>query len=141
MSSKTIAIAKGIEQGRAAFAYICVKGVNNEGGQKKEYKAYTKKIPMMIKTNGLGAMLAFVKAKSSLDKSKKGYAYKLLYEHLSEWLKLDEKGLIDFAREKDLLECVVNMNSSEYRAITKEVLAFTGWLRRLAEGMIEGDDK
>jgi len=137
--NQEITVVKGIEQGRAAYAYLCVKKTNKEGSQKKEYKSYVKKIPMMIKANGLGATLAFVKAKSSKDKAKKGYAYKLIYDHLTKWLKLDKKCLVDFSNSGDLLECVVNMNSSEYRAVTKEILAFTSWLSRFAEGLIEGE--
>lgn len=140
MSSQIISTLKGIEQGRAAYAYLCVKKVAEEDSQKKDYKAYVKKIPMMIKTNGLGATLAFIKAKSNAKKeSNSTKAYKLIYEHLTKWLGLDEKQLIDFSGAEDLLECVVNMNSSEYPAVTTEVLAFTGWLRRFAEGIIEDD--
>jgi CRISPR-associated protein Cmr5 len=61
MSSNTNTI-KSLEQGRAKFAYECA----SKGSQqptKKEYKSHVKKIPMLIKTNGLGSTFAFVKSK------------------------------------------------------------------------------
>jgi CRISPR-associated protein Cmr5 len=39
---------KGIEHGRAAFAYDCAK----KGVKYNNYDSYVKKVPMMIKTNG-----------------------------------------------------------------------------------------
>lgn len=57
----------GIEQGRAAFAYNCVNEVKNYVNKNKEYKAYVRKIPMMIKTNGLGATFAYVQSKMKYD--------------------------------------------------------------------------
>ena len=126
----------GIEQGRANFAYECAEK-GSKINKKKEYKAYAKKIPMMIKTNGLGATFAFVKSKINTDKNKPGYAYKLIYEHTAGWLKKDDKKLIDLSGGNDLVGQIVKLNSPEYRALTIEVLAFFNWLRRFAEGLIE----
>ncbi len=127
-----------IERGRAAFAYKCVDEVKGMP-KSKEYKSYAKKLPMMIKTNGLGAALAFCKSKISQEKKEPGYAYKKLYEHMTEWLKNDDKQLVTISASDDLVERVISLESSEYRAVTVEVLAFLNWLRRFAEGLIEGD--
>jgi CRISPR-associated protein Cmr5 len=128
-----------IERGRAKFAYDCVTEVVAIS-KNKEYKAYAKKLPMMIKTNGLGAALAFCRSKISDDTSKSGYAYKKLYEHITEWMKQDDKQLLELSATEDLVEKVVSLeDSSEYRAVTVEVLAFLTWLRRFAEGLIEGE--
>lgn len=131
---------KGLEQGRAKFAYNCA----NKGSKikrKKEYKSYVKKIPMLIKTNGLGATFAFVKSKSDRDEEKSGYAYHLLYQQTADWLKKDEKHLITIndTDTDDLVKKIVELNSSEYRAVTNEVIAFFTWLRRFADGLIEGE--
>ncbi len=127
-----------IERGRADYAYKCVDEVKNMP-KNKEYKAYAKKLPMMIKTNGLGATLAFCKSKSSNERDKAGYAYKKLYEHITEWLKNDDKQLIALSANDDLVEKVISSYSQMYRAVTVEVLAFLNWLRRFAEGLIEGE--
>ncbi|RKX56013.1 MAG: type III-B CRISPR module-associated protein Cmr5 [Thermotoga sp.] len=133
---------KGIEQGRAKFAYKCAKkGSEIEKKEYKSYVSYVKKIPMLIKTNGLGVTFAFIKSKSSNDKSKAGYAYHLLYNQTKEWLKKDDKNLIHMNESDDLVEKMISLNSQEYRAVTIEVLAFFNWLRRFAEGLIEGEEE
>ncbi|WP_422448333.1 type III-B CRISPR module-associated protein Cmr5 [Thermoanaerobacterium sp. DL9XJH110] len=136
MTEKTV--IKGLEQGRASFAYQCAEKGNEIEGR-KEYKQYVKKMPMLIKTNGLGAALAFVKSKASDKLSESGYAYKLIYDQITEWLRRDEKKIIDLAGNIDLVAAVISLDSPQYRAVTIEVLAFLNWLRRFAEGLIEGD--
>lgn len=134
-----LTIQKSIERQRAQFAYKCAE----EGKsitRSKEYKAYVKKIPMLIKTNGLGATFAFVKAKSETDQNKAGYAYSLIYNQTTEWLKQEPKGIIsDEVKNNDLVKVLINLNSDEYRSVTNEVLAFFVWLKRFAEGLIEGE--
>lgn len=121
-----------LEQGRANTAYKRVKDfVESKPGKSTmdEYKSYSKKFPMMVKTNGLGAALAFIK-------SKQKKAYNRLYDDLTEWLKEDHKKIIDLSHG-DLLEKVVNIDdSAKYRAVSNEVLAFMNWHRRFTEGMI-----
>jgi CRISPR-associated protein Cmr5 len=94
--------------------------------QQKDYKSYVKKIPMMILNNGLGATFAFVYSRRDVD------AYNLIYNQTNEWLKKDDKN--------DLIDWIINLESSEYRAVTNEVLALFNWLKRFADGMIEGED-
>jgi CRISPR-associated protein Cmr5 len=153
--SDTKSNLKGIEQGRATFAYNCAKAAKYGGAENdnllwkrnpnmpegkdapeaKEYKSYVKKIPMMIKTNGLGATLAFIKSKP------KKLAYKLIYEQLKEWfLKDAQKYLMpELKSDNDLVAVVIALESTQYRAVTVEVMALFGWLRRFAEGLIEGE--
>jgi CRISPR-associated protein Cmr5 len=119
-----------LEQGRAKFAYECAEKGIKIG---KEYKSFDRKLPMLIKTNGLGAALAFAKNKD--DASKK------IYGHIYEWLKTDNKlGIFKKEEEEDLVAVVISQDSSNYRALTIETLAFLAWLKRFAEGLI-ADDK
>ena len=112
-----------LEQGRAKCAYKCA----SKRKDKKEYPQNAKKLPMYIKTNGLGAAMAFMKTK---DKD--------IYDDVSDWLNDSDctvRSLVwGNTSGADLLECLVNINSSEYRAVTVEVLAFLNWLRRFADG-------
>lgn len=134
-----LSLQKTLEQGRARFAYQCAEE-GSKISKSKEYKSYVQKIPMLIKTNGLGTTFAFIKAKSSMDKDKAGYAYHLIYKQLTDWLKQEPKGLIsERLNNNDLLKVFINLNSTEYRAVTNEVLAFFVWLKRFAEGLLEGD--
>lgn len=128
---------KGLEQGRAKFAYE--KALIGSGiKKKKEYKAYVRKIPTLIKTNGLGETFAFVKAKKvkkAEETDKPGYAYYLIYDQTSQWLK--DKGLL--RTNTDLVEWIVSLDSPTYRAVTNEVLSLFKWLSRFSEGLIEGE--
>lgn len=105
----------GIEQGRAKKAYDFAQ----EGNKLKNYDSYVKKVPMMIKVNGLGATFAFIKSKDEI-------AYKKIYEQTSEWLQ--EKGLVQ--KNVDLIDDIISKNSTNYRLITNEVLALFSWLKR-----------
>lgn len=146
-----ISTRKGVEQGRASKAYeFAQEGEKLGGGKKhnskgevedsraaKDYKSYAKKIPMMIKTNGLGATLAFVKSKSSKE------AYKKIYEQITEWFEKNQTYLMPEFRKtdkkEDLAHHIVKLDSAPYRAVTVETLALFGWLRRFAEGLIQGE--
>ena len=118
----------GIEQGRAKFAYECVSSVKSDN----KYKGHVKKIPAYIKTNGLGATIAFIYSKDE--------AYKKIYSHIEEWLKKDEKKIIDLSGGKELFEVIVGIDSPNYKAVTIEVLSFVNWLRRFADGLIEDEE-
>jgi CRISPR-associated protein Cmr5 len=125
----------GIEQGRAAYAYSYA----SEGSKltkKKEYKSYARKIPTLIKTNGLGATLAFIASKKDEDRSKGGYAYKVIYDQISQWLA--HKGFLP-QQDDDLAFRVSSLDSPAYRAVTGEVLALFKWLTRFAAALIEGE--
>ena len=126
---------KEIEEGRAKFAYECaLKGSKID--KKKEYKSYVKRIPMLIKTNGLGATFAYMLSK--------GGTYEFIGKQVLEWLKNDEKGILANANEindfKGLTEKIISLNSYAYRALTIEILAFFNWLKRFAEGLIEEEE-
>lgn len=137
-----------LESGRAEQAYkdaefVATRGRFNDK-VKKAFRAHAKDVPMMIKTNGLGATLAFIKskAKSETEKDKREYSYTILYNKISDWLKSDNRNyLLANHKNKELIEAVVSMKSNEYRALTIEVLAYFGWLRRFAEGLIEGGEE
>lgn len=127
---------KGLEQARAKFAYDCAKRIAGGDSKKaKEYKSYAKKLPMMIKTNGLGAAIAF-----AFSKGKDGNAWELLFNHVQDWLRQEQKKwLLGSFSAQSLENAVISLNSNEYHALTVEVLAFLNWLRRFAEGLIVGE--
>ena len=133
---------KGIEEGRAIFAYNCVKDVYNNSSKKiaKEYKSYAKKVPTMIQNNGLGPALAFVYSKGNgKEKEEEEYknAYSILYKDIGTRLKSEEVGLLD--KDKDLIESILEMDTVSYREVSIEVLSLFSWLRRFVDGVIEGE--
>jgi CRISPR-associated protein Cmr5 len=124
-----------IEDGRAHHAFEAAQAAEEEGGcVAVDYQSYAKDLPMRIKTNGLGSALAFIKAKDAR-------AYDLLYQDIGDWLTTNERAyLLDGAEGDDLVEQIVSLDSTAYRAVTREVLAYLSWLRRFAEGLIDSNE-
>lgn len=128
---------KTIEQGRAKYAFEKVKEIsdNTEDGSKKlkeNYKSTAKKLPVLIKTNGLGQTLAFLKSKGGKNTIN---AHDMLYEHIGSWLQTkDIKRLVN---EDELVEQVINLKSQEYRQVTVETLALLNWIRRFVDGLMK----
>jgi len=162
MSETTL--RRSLEQERATFAYQCVQEVieckwkDKENREKltyqctdekephkncAKYKAYVKKIPMLIKTNGLAATFAYVKAKSDQDCNKKGYAYHLIYQQTEDWLRKSDttKAIFEKEQKGQLIQILINQESPRYRQLSTEVMALFVWLKRAAEGLIEGEDE
>ena len=121
----------GIESGRAEQAFKYVSEVVKNEKIKKDYKSHIKSFPMMIKTNGLGATLAFAYSKKTDD-------YIVILKQISEWLSLKEYIKSDIKEDyKKMIEDIISKKSSEYRATTIEVMSLLSWLKRFSEGMIE----
>jgi len=119
----------------AQLAYKCVGGVKNEDFASK-YLAYAKKLPSMIIYNGLLTTVAFAKTKAK-KASIEGKAWKKLLEHIEEFLRNEGINL----GGKDLIKFLSELEVQEYRFITKRVLDFSLWLKRIAEGEIEDEGK
>ncbi len=127
-----------LEQGRAASAFQYAE----EGKiltKSKEYKAYVKKMPMLIKTNGLGAAIAFAFAKGSKGGvPQPDKAWGRLYMQIEDWLNKDKKQLIEFTKNR-LAYQLTQIDSYTYRAVTLEIMALLSWMKRFSEALIEGD--
>lgn len=123
------------ERERARYAYECAE-VGSDLEWKKEYKSYVRKIPMLVKTNGLAATFAYVSSRKNKDKAKKGYAYHTIYVQVANWLReqnyLPNEGI-------DMSKQLIQLDSPAYRVVTNEVLALFMWIRRFSEAMIEGE--
>lgn len=123
-----------LEQGRAAFAFQCA----TEGYQfhRKEYAPAVKKIPMMIKTNGLGATLAFMFSKQK--------TLGTILTQIETWVNhienIKTRSIYESTKGNALVQKVTELNSYEYRTMTIEVLAFLNWVRRFAEGIEKEHD-
>ena len=125
-----MALPKTIEQGRARKAFELAKEGMKDN---KDYKNKVKSFPMMIKTNGLGAVVAFAKGKND---------WKKVYHQLEDYLKdkplynqYKTENKIITINEHGLDYFLTQIDSALYRAMTIEVLALFTWLRRFAEGL------
>ena len=149
-----VSTLRGIEQKRADYAYKCALEAKNtqrtaqietdpDYYKSEKYKSYAKSIPMLVKTNGLGATFAFILSKKAKEKdrvpsgqkSNPKNAYDLIYKQTAEWINIRYPFTGDFSA------FIITQNSNEYRAITNEVISFFTWLRRFAEGLIDGEDE
>lgn len=122
---------KGIEQGRAAFAFACIDEVQDTH---KKYASYVKRIPAMIKNHGLGQTLGFM-----FSKKKAGNEYDLLLRQFRQYLVV-RKVLPADANSIQLVQEIVNLEAFEYRRVTGEILSLVNWLKRFAEGRL-GDNE
>jgi CRISPR-associated protein Cmr5 len=129
-----MSLPKTLEQGRAEFAFSYADN-KIKSDMKDKFKSHVKSFPMLVKTNGLGAAIAFLFSKGDKEQG----VYKLVAESIVDWLKKDEKykfyGLSRLDNLKSLTNDITKLNSSHYRALTNEVLAYFTWLRRFAEGL------
>lgn len=136
--AQEVTILKQIEQGRATYAFKVVQEVSDS--LKKEYKSAAKKFPVLIKMNGLGQSLAFLKSKGGKINEKTGKkeinAHDRLYEHIGNWLQTeDEKQLV--GKDEELVKEVIQLESHAYRQVTTETIALLNWIRRFVDGLIE----
>lgn len=115
---------RSLEQTRAKVAWDFISEVRGKDYQ-KDYRAYVRRAPTLILSNGLGNTLAFWKAK--------GGAYTKLYEHINRWFK--ER----YSDEEDILEWVISETTSSLEVFkeTKEVISLLNWMKRFAEAELE----
>ncbi|WP_297457206.1 type III-B CRISPR module-associated protein Cmr5 [Persephonella sp.] len=127
---------KQSELNRAKFAYDCVNSVlENSSEIQEKYQSYVKKIPTYVQVNGLAGTFAFIFSKKGKGSASKE-AYKIIYEQVNDWLRQNYKKNND----SELMEWIINQDPKLYKAITIEILALFSWLKRFAEGMIEGEE-
>lgn len=125
-NNKDMANRQKIESSRASFAY-------DEASKNKteEFAQLVKKVPMMIKTNGLSEAFAFLYSKQK----KHGAILNSIYK----WLQASQTtlGIINTAKGENLVQKVTNLNVTDYRIVTTETMAYLQWLRRFSEGMVK----
>lgn len=128
------------EQKRALFAHKRVSSLlefaTDEGA--KRYKAYVRRFPMYIHKNGLAASFYFALNKAG---SKTTAEYGDLLEHIREWIATHPlyNNWVDTASNKKMVSDLVELTTEQYRALTLEVFAILSWLKRVSEGLIEGE--
>jgi CRISPR-associated protein Cmr5 len=116
------------EKSCAVFAYECAVAAQTLG---KEYKNHAKSLPMMIRTNGLGATMAYLESKDRKD----GKHFERLKEDIMKLLRKIEPSLDE---ENLSSQSLAEKDSQVIKELTKETIHFLGWLSRFASGLIEG---
>lgn len=110
---------------RAKMAWDFISEVKGKDYQ-KDYRAYVRRAPTLILSNGLGNTLAFWKAKG-------GDAYTKLYEHINTWFKKRHP------EEEDILTWVISDTTSSLEVFkeTKEDVSLLNWMKRFADAELE----
>jgi CRISPR-associated protein Cmr5 len=119
-----------LQSGRALNAFEVVQKVDqNANINNKEFKNSAKKLPMLIKTNGLLPALLFAEAKSQFGP---------LSEQTMQWLQAEGSPVRQYfvnATGKLQPGMLAGMESQAYRMVTLEVQRYLGWIRRFADGL------
>lgn len=128
---------QSLEQERASHAWKAVRDVKEHHKDfEKKYKPIAAGSAADIQINGLGQTLAFWIAKANSKKPQ----YKALYDHVSSWVRERLKKEDIAMPDNDLLEWLISTaTTSQYRRTTAEASAYLLWLKRFAEGYLEGD--
>lgn len=116
-----------VKNSREAYAYWHACNRINEGVEK--YSEQVNTVPMLIRRNGLGAALMYMRIQETR------VALVKIYEDIVDWLHRDEKGLIQLEDGQDLADEIVTLTQDAYRDITHEVLAYLAFLKRFAKGL------
>ena len=102
------------------------KFLDKRDGFVKKYVSRSKDVGALIMTSGLGAALAFLRAKDD--------AARLLYDHISTWV-LGNIGKGQSNRPHLLAVIMDERNDTAYyRRATTEAIAYATWLKRFVEG-------
>ncbi len=116
---------KYIEQERANKAYNFAQEINKKQKDKDAYRSHVDKVPAMIRINGLGNTLLYMKTGDEL--------WKKLYQQIGKWL--NNSGFLE--ENEDVLESILKLDEKnldvQLRAMTQETLALLNWLRRFAK--------
>jgi CRISPR-associated protein Cmr5 len=132
------------ERGRQAWENIYEIKQRHNDVLEKEYRSLVRRLNTMIRINGLGQTLGFLKAKGKNDSNR---AQHLLLKHLTEWMRVpqhfatENRAALDKGHD-GLLRWITDegTDSTDYRRATTECLAFGIWLRRFAEGELKEPD-
>lgn len=123
----------------ASFAMKCVNDVK-EHSKAGKYKTLVKKMSVLIQKNGLIGTLAF-----NLSKSK-DFEHDKVIKQMIEWsvanYKIESLKIASGdTKPEEYINNIANLKQLEYRLVTKEMMNLFAWIKRFADGMIEGEDQ
>lgn len=130
-----MALHSNIELARLSWAHQKIKPLVEPKERAQKYRALTRKLPSMIQTNGILNTLLFLKGKAKIKGNNRN-EYQILLDQLLEWSR-QTVSLIEPLQQDDWIETVLNKKSNEVRQINREYLILSGYLKRVAEALIE----
>ncbi len=144
-----MSIQKTIEQQRSGAAYQMVTAIPNEAKLREKYKSRAKNLPSLVRTNGLLQALSFLMSKSDNPKSDESKSCKLIAGHVQKWIQTSVKnGWLPKPTDEKLvstssgiIQWLTQVDVETYLTVTNEVLNFSPWLKRFAEGLIQSSEQ
>ncbi len=129
-------------QEMALYAFKCIQEIKDKGDKELEnkYKSKARSLPSMITHNGLLTTLTFLYAKAQGKNDKKDTAEKYLLIHIIVWLKKLENKDLDDEDIKCFLRHIAKEDFRRLLIISKEALSISQWIKRIAEGELEGNE-
>lgn len=122
------------QQQRAKWAWDAVAEVS---ANDEVYLREARKLPARLLTSGMGQTMAYLHAKSHDEEGKSSNnGIGLLYNQLGERLRtlpLVQRRLKP-APKSTAMELIVRLEPSDYRTLSRELLASAEWIKRFAEG-------
>ncbi len=101
--------------------------------KRAEYLTEARKLPARLLGSGLGQTMAYLYSKTKREDESRSVGRSLLFHHLRRRV-ADTLG-----RSEDSLDCmaaIVGLSATEYRRLSREMLASSEWLKRFADGRL-----
>lgn len=107
--------------------------------KKSEYRALVRKFPLMFRSHGMGAALAFLRAKAS-GKTASESPHQALLDQLHQWLQTHPHPMAPqlVATGNKWIESLMEleMEKSAYQLLRRELSLYLDWLRTITEGIV-----
>ncbi len=144
---------------RAEWAWRVTESIPAAGKARSRYGTVARKLPSYLQTNGLGQTLAFLYSKAEAGNPKASAAVTatgdgLMLVYLGGWLQGKRpppavpapqdgavKKLYPEVTANEVMGWLTKLEPEAYRAASHEARECALWLRRFAEGRIEGDQE
>lgn len=126
-----MALYSNLELARLSWVNAQVSELLNRKELAEKYRSLARKLPSMILANGILNTLLFLKGKA-----KPGNEHEILLTQLMSWSR-QTIALIDPVPQENCISVLLSKKSNEVRQITREYLMLAGYLKRVAEALIE----
>lgn len=124
---------KDLKREKANFALRKINEIKTKDFASK-FKSHISNLPMYIYSDGIIATYAFILKKSRLNESN---ADNRSYREIKEIIEKIIETNLSHKEDEELLECLIEIESPEYRTITLNILSYLEWIVRFSDAVIE----
>lgn len=145
---------KNINLEVSKYAMKCVDDVIDKSDKEieKKYKTLVKKMPALIQKNGLIGTLAFIFSKKKNDEHAEVFKniinWNFENDKINDLNKINENGgsvkeqnnVINQTNMENYIKWMCDLEPTQYRQVTKEMMILFSWIKRFADALIKEDD-